>query len=46
MRILGSRVLVLKFAFGRGYPSIQGAGIVSVCGTLQRCGMRVAMCSP
>lgn len=46
VRILGSGVLVLNFAFGRGYPSMHGAGIVSVCRTLVKCGLGVAICSP
>lgn len=46
LRMLNSGVLVLNFAFGRGYPSIEGAGMVSVCGTLGRCKMGVRVCSP
>lgn len=46
MLIGSSGVLLLNVAFGRGYPSVHGAGIISVCSALLRCAGGVSICSP
>lgn len=42
----GTGITVLNFAFGRGYPSAEGAGVVSVCGRLHRCKVAPMVTSP
>lgn len=46
VRISNTHILIVKLAFGRGYPSLHGAGVVSVVGRLTRCGVVISILSP